>query len=329
MKNLWFFLFLIFGTVFGASENVIHVCFVSDEKFMTPTTVALASVLKNSDRDDEFHFYIIDMGISKISKAKILALKRIKNFKIDFLNISDGRIKLIPVDGRKKSQRVGVATYARIFLCDLFPHLNKILYLDGDILVRGSLKELWRTEIKNHYLAAVPDYICYLKMRDYVNFILSYKNQKSSCYFNAGVLLMNLKKFRNDKIPEKILKRIFELFRQGKLIAYDQDALNNLLGFATKFVNLKFNYLADYNDIDEVYSKAARIVHFAGDGPKIWDSFNVVINEAFACEYFEVQELAGYLTFKDLLRKYWILYIFNPFIRASVSINRFCESLFG
>lgn len=329
--HLLLYCFLFFNAI---AADEICVCFVSDDKFMRPTTVAAASILKNADPEDNLYFYIIDMGISKERKEKILKLKKVKPFKIDFFSMNDGRIKQIPVDRSEKSIRLGRAAYGRIFLCDLLKNVKKILYLDGDIIVRKSLKELWETDITNNYLAAVVDFIGYKTSIDHIKFMTSFENIKSSYYFNSGMLLMNLEKFRKDKIPELAFYRIMRLFEIGKLLAHDQDVLNNLLGYNTKIIDPKFNYIAAYDlncfgnflEIDARLKDARNnrdqnvIIHFAGENVKPWDWFNVIIDPGIQQEYFEALELTDYWNFKEFLHKYWSIYIWNKIVRISLFI---------
>nr|WP_208913881.1 glycosyltransferase family 8 protein [[Haemophilus] ducreyi] len=81
-------------------------------------------------------------------------------------------------------------TFFRYFISD-FIEQDKVIYLDADIVVNGSLTELYQTDISNYFLAAVKD-------------IISEKIYVNNHIFNAGMLLINNKKWREHNITQSV-----------------------------------------------------------------------------------------------------------------------------
>lgn len=142
------------------------------------------------------------------------------------------------------SNRLTVGTYLRFFIEKKLPiSIKKVLYLDCDIIVVASLKELYEIDISDYSLAAAFDVecddICRYNRLDY---------PLQDGYFNAGVMLINLEYWRNHSISEKALNFICE--NPKACIFQDQDALNHLLHGTVKFISNRYNVIYDFFRID-------------------------------------------------------------------------------
>ncbi|GGE44361.1 lipopolysaccharide biosynthesis glycosyltransferase [Pedobacter psychrotolerans] len=177
------------------------------------------------------------------------------------------------------SHHISIATYFRLLIPDILPlYVEKVLFLDSDILIQSSLQELWDTDIKEHYLAATIA----AGMDDYPQEIGLDKN---SLYFNAGVMLLNLKKIRNFKLFSKSLHLIQN--ESHRIKWWDQDILNILFLDSWLPIKLKWNVQpfifnkelknSDNQNLIERYDKFGYeeaikfpiVIHFAG-GNKPW-----------------------------------------------------------
>jgi lipopolysaccharide biosynthesis glycosyltransferase len=149
-----------------------------------------------------------------------------------------------------------VATYYRYVIADCIPAVDKIIYLDCDMLVLDSLKPLWNTDISGHYVAGVSDmsahkYIAHLEL-------------ENKTYINAGMLLINAKKWRDDNISEKL----FCITTQyaDKLLMNDQDVINiTFNNGGIKLINDRYN---DQHhkmlNASKIRNKKTCIAHFIG-----------------------------------------------------------------
>ena len=143
-------------------------------------------------------------------------------------------------------------------------NLEKVLYLDVDIIVKNNILELFNTDLENKALGAVmdfgdSDYIKNLKSNVEIN--------PSHTYFNSGVLLIDCKKWKEQDISKKLFS--IEKRYRGKLLCNDQDVLNKVFENDYKILPQKFNALIVKEDtvIRHYYSK-----------PKPWEIKQGIMN---------------------------------------------------
>jgi len=208
----------------------IPICFCSDNNYAQHLAVALVSVLKNSGKTDEFSFFVLDAGITDENKNKISELKKIKDFQIEYINIDMSLFKTFP----DNSTYISAASYARLLVSSLLKNTDKVIYLDCDLVVCGSLRELFNENIDDYHLAGVEDIYYYHSRR-------ALKRDTESFYANSGVMLINLDKWRRDNIEEKLLA-VPETAAM-ELMHRDQDIINIVLNKTTKPLNLKWNVM--------------------------------------------------------------------------------------
>ena len=189
-------------------------------------------------------------------------------------------------------------TYFRLFISDLFPQYDKVIYLDADILVLDDLQSLYNNDIDDYYIGAVcdktiekirtqtdyienhPEHITY---NQYFNEKLNLKNYK---YFNAGVLLFNLKKIRECNITEKLWDFVVRI---NPLIYQDQDVLNALMKGKVKYIENKYNY--NYNYFQENNKEELPvIIHYVGP----YKPWNESIENIFYLKYWDYAEKSSY-----------------------------------
>ncbi|WP_396126164.1 glycosyltransferase family 8 protein [Anaerobacillus sp. CMMVII] len=157
-------------------------------------------------------------------------------------------------------------TYFRILLPELLSSkIKKVLYLDCDLIVKKDISELWNTDIKKYILAAVDESSMFGSGRRR-RLKKELGISKRSRYFNAGVLLLNLKKWRKDGVSERIVNY---LKRHPKLTFMDQDALNAVLHNEWHQLDYKWNYTTYH--WDQFPHVKPAIIHFCG-WRKPWNS---------------------------------------------------------
>ena len=219
----------------------------ADNNYAPFIATTIASICDNTK--SFCNFYILDGGISEENKEKICELKQqFNNFSIEFFKIdTDKYFKNFITESY-----ITMAAYYRLIIADLFPHLNKVLYLDVDIIAKGDISELYKIDLGESVLGAVRDqgdkqYIAKLKK--------NIEMDDSSNYFNSGVLLINLKKWREQNITQKLFS--IEKKYRGKLLCNDQDVLNKAFENNYKMLPQKFNALTVQDDtvIRHYYSK--------------------------------------------------------------------------
>ena len=240
---------------------MIHICLISDSEYSKYMGATIVSILKNSNDVDNIVFHIIDTGIFEDDKNKLIQLKEIKDFEINFYKYDHSKYIEICKEKLKHKVHVTPSAFCKLEIHNIIPNLDKILYLDCDIIVNKSLFEFYNITFDNNYLIAslLPKNIEHLG-KD-LNAKLGIDSNKHK-YFNSGVLLLNLKKFREDDIDNKF-KEYFN--SRESFIHLDQDAFNSACKYNIKYVSDAYNFqprVGFYKiipDIDDVFA-----LHYSG-----------------------------------------------------------------
>lgn len=210
-----------------------------DKNFVMPTGVMLYSVCANNIESDIVFHLVVDESVTE--KDKIDLKETVTAFEgksVLFYQLSSIKFKNFPA--LKQQNRLTQATYYRLMLGEILPSsVHKVLYLDGDIVVRHSLHSLWETDLTDIALAASPSALC--------GYIVIYNRLKIPChygYFNAGVLLINLDYWRIHNVVND-----FENFvktRSKDILLHDQDVLNGVLFDKKIILPIRYNMIPGY-----------------------------------------------------------------------------------
>lgn len=204
------------GDAKTSAKDPIEIFFASDTNYCPFMATAIASILKNAAPDDEFSLHVVDSGLTEDDLQKLEELKKIKDFKLAYYrpNLQEYVQYL-----RNDIGNFPIVVNARLFVEKFLPEsLDKVIYLDADIVVLGSLRELWETDLGDNFVGAVPDPNMRLSHRRDIGLPDDHK------YFFSGGLLINLKKWREDRVLDKLLKICLEI--KEKIEFPDQDVLN-------------------------------------------------------------------------------------------------------
>ena len=254
------------------NNNKIHIIVNLNDKYIYPLIVSIHSALINSNKNKTTLVYHIlcskDLRKKNINKLKSLLNVFPTNLEMIFYNMGDAFIKF-------NHQKFSEVTYYRL-LAPIFIPLDRIIYLDSDVLVFKDLYEMYHLPFKNNYVLGFLD--LFSGGIDYLGLI-------SEKYINAGILLINLEKIRNDN---KHYELLYMAFNHKKLKHQDQTVINYILypnigflpfkygifNFPTIF-DIKYLYLRTIRqnlNITELTaaSKDPSIMHFVLCYPKVW-----------------------------------------------------------
>lgn len=235
-------------------KNVIPVFFATDDNYAPFVTVTLESILANSSDRNEYRFYVLTTKeLSPENKSKILSYSR-KNFTVEIVSLS----KAVEATKAKFHLRdyYSLETYLRFFIPDMFPQYDKILYMDCDIICLGDISQLYNHDISDYMVGAVQEEVMSENkvFGDYVEMALDVKCEN---YFNAGILLMNAKKFREENVIQKFLHL---LNRYTFRVTQDQDYLNVICNGHVKLFDLGWNKTSFKNP--KFNDKNLKIIHY-------------------------------------------------------------------
>lgn len=232
--------------------DALHLVCASDRAFARHTATMLASVVKNASQRS--HVYWLHIGLDDAFKRTITQFLRdgacVSFFDVDTRDVSD-----LLVD-----KHASVANYFRLLIGGFIPaNVDKVIYLDSDLIVRRDLTELWSIDLGKSAIGACIDPTA------------AHASQiglDEADYFNSGVLLIDMQAWRDQKIGEQCLS-IARANRQ-KLDYWDQDALNIYFFGKWKRLPIIWNMTHRYFEGEQVSQEPA-IVHFTGWGLKPWE----------------------------------------------------------
>ena len=302
------------------TEKTMNIVMCSSDEYSIHCGTLIISILKNSLPDEKFNFYILESNISETHKNNLIQLSKIKPFDIHFIKIDEKIFKnpSYAID-LNKMPGLTIQTFYKYLIADVLKNIDRVLYMDVDIIVRNSLWDLYNTNLENNYIAAVtdsghPDLINCLKSK------LEVDN-----YFNAGVVLYDLKKCRENNIPQKLFENHLELFNMNKITFVDQCVLNFTFNNKVKIIDNKYNVIwsrKPHKNLTKALKKPY-IVHFTTPR-KPW---NMNFEHKYAKEYFKYLQYSTFNESKSLMKsykKYWL----KQFTRLLKLIFDFVKSYF-
>lgn len=210
--------------------NVMHIGLAFDNNYVVPVYALLASIFHHNISAD-IVFHVIATGLENLERFNLEKYITDSESQVFFYEIDEDLVKsktVIPAIGH-----FTIAVYYRLFFPSVIDQkIKRLLYLDTDIIVHGSLKNLFHIDIGGAPLGAVPD------SSPFIREDLGIKEQGQ--YFNSGVLLINTQQWREQQVTENALK--FVLANPKKVKWVDQDALNaTLIGRWFRLDN-KYNF---------------------------------------------------------------------------------------
>jgi lipopolysaccharide biosynthesis glycosyltransferase len=213
----------------------MNLFYTSDDNFVPQLGAGICSVCENNQNAQEICFYIGSLGITNDHQLELIQLAHRYGRRVVFLEIGNLR-ELIGFDFDTSGWNPIVL--ARLAVDRLLPQsVERVIYLDGDTIVRGSLKELWETDLEGCAIGASMEPTANRKRRVALGLA-------ELPYFNAGVLLIDLKRWREEGTGARILG--FYQAKQGQLFANDQDAINGALAGEIYVLSPKYNYFNIY-----------------------------------------------------------------------------------
>ena len=244
----------------------IPIVMISDDNFVMQTCVAITSLYKNKNIDTVYEVFVVMAECSKYSEEVFQKMQK-EDCIITLVRASLKQYKEI-----KQMAHISIACLLKFDICELIPSCDKLLYLDGDVIVRKDLTELYNTDLEDNYAAAVKEFY--------------YIKNDEGCV-NAGIMLFNAKKMREDGMRDILVAKRKSL---GNRSSMDQQTYNMVIKGKIKFLSIKYNCVPgrlvgdvkmDFTmeELNRMYGTAYRnpkqvigdavIIHFA-TGNKPW-----------------------------------------------------------
>ena len=271
-------------------EPIVLVC-AADENYAMPLAVTVYSASLNLKSQQRIELFVIDGGIKESTKSRIKKSLASESITISWVQPTETLFNNLPL-----TDTLTTATYYRLLIAQLIPtHFHKAIYLDTDVVVKGDLSQLWNIDIGDNYVLAVQDI-----------------SQRSFKYFNSGVLVINLEKWRTDNTGSKVIEYIEQ--NRDSIRWLDQDGLNGVLAEKWGELDPRWNQMHAIHEYsswregpyaENVYNDVLHspyIVHFTTP-PKPWQKGCKHPGKDLFFQYLDMTDWSGWRN--TIWRRMW------------------------
>jgi len=222
----------------------MNFCFVVNDAYVNHLVVLLTSIFTNNP--GKHNMYVLTNGISSKSICLLQEYIVQNNSELHVIEVDDSCLDGVPL----KRKDFNKTPYYKLLLPQELPcSIDRILYMDVDMVVKKDLLELYQTDFQGKYLAAVPDPLVNSRDMAYLQ-KFHVDLEAGDRYFNSGLILFNLTLFREKYRVSNALNYIKENGSTFKF--HDQEVLNGL--FLKEYIQLKekYNYLTVFRGIRDM-----------------------------------------------------------------------------
>lgn len=199
-----------------AHRDAIHVVSAVNPPFIKTLSVLYRSLLEHNGSDAHIILHVLMDHLSTSDRQELEQTIAPFNAELNFIDVDESKLV-----NCVESARILKLAYYRILIPELIPEAHRAIYLDCDVLCKTDISELWNIDLEGKPLAAVEDAGFHLRLEAMG---IDFESQK---YFNSGILVMDLDKWREESITDQVLDFIKN--NPEKLKFHDQDALNAVL----------------------------------------------------------------------------------------------------
>lgn len=212
----------------------MNILCATDDKYVPYCGVMLTSLFE-SNSQEQFNVYILVETLREDSKKQFELLAKKYKQSINILEVNGEIFTNCPINN--ETDHVSLAAYFRLAVTEILPkNIERILYLDCDIIVNGSIHSLYDIDLNGRSCAVVQDEAAYVD-EPYDRFGLLRKQEP--LYINSGVLLIDLEYWRKHLLFE----RFFNYIKENKSLIkfHDQDTIYGVLRNQVMYADVKFN----------------------------------------------------------------------------------------
>ncbi len=238
------------------TRQEIPIFFSADDNYVPCLSVAIKSLVDNSSKENDYKIMILNAGMDNKSKKELKEFEG-ENIKIDFKDISTATKKIAKALSLRLRDYYSATIYYRMFIPSMFPEYEKAIYLDSDIVLLDDIVNFYNMDLGTNLLAVVKDEVVNgnASFRKYSKIALGLDAVK---YFNSGVLLMNLKAIRENKIEDRFISMLVKY--NLDTIAPDQDYLNVLCKDKVLYLPENWNKMPDFGK--KIKEDELHLIHY-------------------------------------------------------------------
>lgn len=225
-----------------------------DDNYVDPLTVSLHSLVKNTDPAKQYHVTVLTEHLTPAHKAQIMAEQTV-NVAVSFESIADRlKAQITDKDNKLRADYFTFTIYFRLFIAELFPTIDRAVYLDADTVVLTDIADLFAEDLHGDLLGAVHDPFMAVNpettayTRDAIGVAVDQ-------YCNSGVLLMDLAGMRQVKFAAHFLTLLNQYHFHS--LAPDQDYINAITRDRLTHLDESWNVQGDQPQV-----KTPKVIHY-------------------------------------------------------------------
>ena len=257
------------------STQSVPIVFLTDNTYAIPTAVAIQSLIVNWAGGLPLRIYVVVHEVCEDYRERLLRF-RSESVSLELIDSDLDSSSL--VDYYDKGSYVSTTSMLKFCIPRLLPQDDKILYLDGDILIRKDLSPLTQIDVSDYYVAAVEDLAAVksVKLHDLVGVVR---------YFNSGIMLLNAKRFREEHLEQTLFALGLE---HPDYMCRDQSVFNKGFVEQVRWLSPEWNLMM-YNLRHANYSM-------------------VLVNTFYGTEFENLEEMERHANIIHLTNKYkpWV-----------------------
>lgn len=242
-----------YANLFKVKSHNIPIFLACDDKYVKYMMVTIQSIISHTSIKNNYYIHILHNDICEANQKLVNAMAT-PNVFIKFVDVSE-QIKKIE---KKIAIRdyYTFTTYYRIFIPEMFPEYDKVLYIDSDTIVMDDIANLYSYNLGENYIGAITDYLV-----EHVEVFGEYAEKvleiSRASYFNAGVVLINSYMFRKKNIEKAFIDL---LNTYTFVVAQDQDYLNILCKNKVLWIDSRWNI--QMSEPEERPFSDLKLIHF-------------------------------------------------------------------
>ena len=252
----------------------MNVVYASNDAYVRHLGTSMFSLFDRNRSCPSITVYVLSLGLSDDSRKGLTEIAGQYGRRLIFEEMGDLRERF---DFQADTGGYDISIMSRLFMGDVLPDcVNRVLYLDCDTVIVRSLERLWNADLEGKTAGAVMEPTIYEAVKESIGL------GKEDPYFNSGMLLGDLRRWREEGVQRRLLE--FWRAKGGKLFASDQDVLNGTLRGEIKSLPPVYNFFTNYRyfsygDLirrspsyravtEEMFGEAKKrpaVIHYMGD----------------------------------------------------------------
>lgn len=255
-------------------QETANIIYVSNDGYAGHLAASMYSLLDRNRNIRNMDLYVLSVGMCPEYQERLSSIAGTFNRNLCVVELGDLKDRF---DFDIDTRGFDISAMGRLFAPLVLPEtVETALYLDCDTIVCQSIRPLYETDLGDCLAGMVMEPTVYREMKESIGF------QKDDPYYNSGVLLMPLGRWRE----QDVLNQLLDFYRrcEGRLFACDQDTINGALKGRIKTLPVKYNYFTNYRYFryatlcslcaayrevgEEAYREAGRcpaVIHYLGD----------------------------------------------------------------